>query len=278
MLRRRPPDYANNHERWLVSYADFITLLFAFFVVLYATSQADINSYENLSTSILESLEGPIRRAPRAPALSSSPGTSDSDTVAAPAGHQHTATKSTPDIPTADPQIQALAVAIQSVLEDYIATEVVAVGKQATWVELTIPANMVFPSASRVFLNGAIPLVQRIADILKTIPNEVSVESHTASVYIDNGLFPSNWELSSARAAVVVRRLTDMGVAPERLSATGYAGFRPVADNDSFEGQEANQRIIISIKAEAPPNPAAKAIPLIEDATTLEDKRPAPLS
>lgn len=275
--RRRMPEYVDNHERWLVSYADFITLLFAFFVVLYSTSRVSSGSFRAMSDSILDAFELPnqsLATGERGEAARSDLEASDQsrqsgeNALMSPLRRAATGddagdlgaavVESGRDGPTSDPiegadeyavrEVNAIATALEDSIGDLVAPSVTGIRRNPTWVQIDIPSNLVFPAGSRVLLNDAVPLLQRFADILKDLPNEVEVHAHTDNRPLRNGLFESNWELSAARAVTVAKQLAEMGVDPARLAATGYAGYRPVSDNATEEGRAANQRLVLHIR------------------------------
>ena len=252
--RRQMPQHVDNHERWLVSYADFITLLFALFVVMYSTTLANVSSVGVLTTSVLEAFNLPVTIS------STDPDAVDlSDVINA----ELIVEEPTIQIPLRlpfevlgsgepieiPPEIAAIAERVETSLGEFAVADSVGLRRTNLWVEIDVPSERMFPSGSRVFLNTATPILDRIAAALRTIDNPVSVQAHTDDQFIDNGLFVSNWELSTARAAAVVRYFIGAGVAPERLSATGFAGYRPIADNATAEGRRDNQRLVLRIPA-----------------------------
>jgi chemotaxis protein MotB len=260
MARRKPLEPSENHERWLISYADFITLLFAFFVVMYSTSSLTSGDFRVLSDAIV-----------RAFGL---PGVSFSDTRSGTNGVQATPTgvpgkagdaarvplrAAANDRPDSalraekqQPDVEDVRDALRSSLEDLGAADGIGATSDGSVVELTIPANLLYPSGSRALLNDAAPMLARLAAVLAALPNEVVVEGHTDNLPIRNGLFDSNWDLSTARAVAVVRRLEAEGIAPNRLSAVGYGSHRPVADNATEAGRSANRRVVLRIRSALP--------------------------
>jgi chemotaxis protein MotB len=119
------------------------------------------------------------------------------------------------------------------------------VSANSKWVEIKIPTRMLFPSGSQALLSDAVPMLRALAETLREIPNELVVQGHSDNRPIRNGRFPSNWELSSARAAAVARVFEEEGIDPARLSAVGFSSSRPVADNDSEEGRTENRRVVV---------------------------------
>ncbi len=252
--RRRMPEHVDNHERWLVSYADFITLLFALFVVMYSTSQARKGGFGELSDSILEAFNLPITVV----SLDQQP-----EDIADLIEARDDVTEPSVLIPlrplpdelgtegpeAADADVDTVASAFEASVGELAIADDVRIRRTDLFVEIDIPASMIFPSGSRVLLNDAVPLLESLAAGLAAIPNKVGVQVHTDSQFIDNGLFESNWELTTSRAAVVARALVGLGVDPARISATGFAEFRPVANNETEEGRALNRRIVMRIPA-----------------------------
>ena len=262
--RRRQLDYSDNHERWLISYADFITLLFAFFVVMYSISTAREGSYAVLSDSIVRALNAPFLALQRqssggvpmpeawsaeAPGADASqamipfkPELLDAAPSAAASGDAAAESRG---------EIDRLAGAVENRVSDFIDDELIEVERNDYWLEIEIKAQLLFASGSGVLLSDAVPVLEDFATVLRDVPNLVNVEGFTDNVPIRNGRFPSNWELSAARAATVVRLFEENGVAPERLSATGYGEHRPIAANDTPEGRARNRRVVLVVMSSA---------------------------
>lgn len=263
MRRRKLPELTDNHERWLISYADFITLLFAFFVVMYSTSAVNRNSFGALSDSIVRALGLPGIALEVA-----KPG--DTGSAAIPLGLPNREADEARRVPLLAAANDALAEAadagqplqgagevqpdagvdqaLQSSLGDLIAPDRLALSVDSQWLEIRLPASVLFPSGSRALLSDALPLLDRLGEALAELPNEVIVQGHTDNEPIRNGLFPSNWELSTARAAAVVRVLEEAGIDGSRLSAQGYGSTRPISDNDSDEGRSENRRVMLLVR------------------------------
>lgn len=260
MARRKPPESIDNHERWLVSYADFITLLFAFFVVMYSTSAVNVGDFRVLSDSIVQAFGLPgVSYDPSRPdgdgTLSSRLGIPMAREIDEPtgiplksAGNTDELTASAGDVSSTE-EIAGVEMALQSSVGDLIAPDRFAVTGNDKWLEIKIPARMLFPSGSRSLLASSIPMLQRLADTLIGLPNEVVVQGHTDDQPIRNGQFPSNWELSTSRAAAVARVFEEEGVDPSRLSAVGFGPNRPIADNASEEGQAENRRVVVLVRS-----------------------------
>jgi chemotaxis protein MotB len=128
-----------------------------------------------------------------------------------------------------------------------IATGQVRVRRTDTWVEVDISTDLLFGSGSALLSSTAVKALQGLADSLKPFPNPLRVEGHTDDLPISTAAFPSNWELSAARAASVVHLFMDRGVSPDRLSVMGFGPYRPIAPNDSASGRNANRRVEVVI-------------------------------
>lgn len=266
MSRRKKHAAHANHERWLVSYADFITLLFAFFVVMFASSQVDkrkvgkialavqvafqqLGIFDTSNTHMSLSMTEPmpfsevqmVENSIRTEALGR--------VVAPPGGQPVTASSSM----TADN--------IRRELEKALAPEIKAqaVVIHATREGLVVSLREVgfFDSGSATLKPNAEPAIAKIAAILKPRRDAVRIEGHTDNVPIHNSQFKSNWELSTARATEIIDLfITRYGISPDRLSAAGYAEFHPVVSNATAEGRAMNRRVDLVVL-----NPVAPVAP-----------------
>ena len=267
MRRRRLPESNDNHERWLVSYADFITLLFAFFVVMYSISTVSNGSYRVLSDSIVKAFNTP--RLSLDPVQIGEPVRSSVRMIEAvdEVSAEPVFIPFRPDIirrdgdgdgdgdrgsgASLDPGgLNEIAGVVEQRTEKLIENRMVAVRRSDDWVEIQIQATLLFPSGSRVLLSGAVPILLEFADILRRVPNAVNVEGYTDNRAIRNAQFSSNWDLSAARAASVVRLFEANGVDPGRLSATGHGENHPIADNGTQEGRAANRRVVLVVMSD----------------------------
>ncbi|PHS26624.1 MAG: flagellar motor protein MotD [Methylophaga sp.] len=241
--RRKKQEEYINHERWLVSYADFITLLFAFFVVMYSISSVNISKYRVLSDT-LES-------------VFSSPGSTDPiqleehDTTAPPVITPINLIELPPTPPPVSEKIirtiNDLAQQFNSTFAEKIENEDISIKQGNNWLELEIKSSALFYSGESRLERTAIPIIAKAAEILKTSSNPVQVEGFTDNQPISTPRFPSNWELSAARAASVVHLLNRYGVSPNRMSAIGYGQFKPIADNTTESGRQKNRRIVLVV-------------------------------
>ena len=234
MIRRDPIQTRIHHERWLVSYSDFITLLFAFFVVMYSVSQINETKYRTLSETLGDTFS---RKRPQKT-------TDVADNTQLAAGVA---------------ALQDVSQVLQKSFTGLLDSGQLTLSGNEQWVELAIDAELIFASSSAVPSDAAIKLFADIADILAPIENAVAVSGHTDNIPIDNASFRNNWELSAARAVSVVNLLAFGGVQPQRLSAIGYGEYHPVADNATAQGRAANRRVVLRVAKEVAP--ASKVVP-----------------
>jgi chemotaxis protein MotB len=255
MARKPKHEEHENHERWLVSYADFITLLFAFFVVMYSISSVNEGKYRVLSSALVTAFSHPQKTiAPiqygtplRSPILQHESLFKDDDfkgmnTVDRPGvDHQIVPT------PQEMADMQKIADEISYLLKDLIDKQIITVTKTNLGVEIEIKSKILFASGVAVLSSQAISPLRKIAAVLGKTSNDINVEGYTDNVPISNEYFPSNWELSAARAASVVRLFAQSGIDPNRLKAIGFAEHKPVADNSTEAGRSKNRRVAILV-------------------------------
>lgn len=240
MARRRNHEEHENHERWLVSYADFITLLFAFFVVMYSISSLNEGKYKVLSDSLVGVFSEPERAIKPIPIGDERPRTTEPDRSMSEDNPSSTSATAT------DP-LQEIAESVRGAFGDLISSEQLTVRGNELWIEIELNSSLLFPSGDAVPNELAFTLIDKVAKILAPYENPVHVEGFTDNLPISTAQFPSNWELSTARAASIVRMLAMDGVNPGRLAAVGYGEFQPVADNASAEGRARNRRVVLVI-------------------------------
>lgn len=237
-MRRHRHEEHENHERWLVSYADFITLLFAFFVVMYSISSVNEGKYKVLSDTLEGAFNQPQRSVDPIQIGDQLPrGLTRENNDASGAGTPDSGSDALADITTA----------MQSAFGELIQAGELEVRGNELWVEIELSSGLLFPSGDALPLDAAFDLVERIAAILKPYDNPVHVEGFTDNLPMRSGRYPTNWELSAARAATVVRMLSNGGVNPDRLAAVGYGEFRPIADNNTAAGRRANRRVVLLV-------------------------------
>ncbi len=249
--RRREEDDPENHERWLVSYADFITLLFAFFVVMYGISSINEGKYRVMSDSIVYAFRADPGTAPGAAV---SQRAADTIQIPMPIRRVQPKVKSDDTQSMKKEHLRNLARDLNQALAPLMAQGKVRVSEGAFGLTVDISASALFaPGEARLDL-GAVRALGTVGRVLAAADFPVVVEGHTDNIPISTPQFPSNWELSAARAASVVRLFIDTGMDPRRLTATGYADQRPVADNATGEGRQSNRRVAITIESRLPDN------------------------
>ena len=250
MSRRNKKKAHANHERWLVSYADFITLLFAFFVVLYASSQAD----QKKAAQVAASIKGAFQQlgvftgsAPSDIGIPGSPGILNPNLTDAPLKVVKVASASEKDHGAAagfGVDVDALRRQLETALGDEIRQHEVQMRVTPEGLVVSLREVGFFNSGDAELLDNGHATLTRIATILGGRGFEIRVEGHTDNVPVHNSRFKSNWELSTARATTVVSLLIERhGFDPSLISAAGYSEYRPLADNDTSQGRAANRRI-----------------------------------
>jgi chemotaxis protein MotB len=235
--RRNRANETANHDRWLVSYADFVTLLFAFFVVMYAISSVNESKYQEVSQSLESAF---LEKKPQVNVLQEAmPMQERADRLSPIKVDENWVADSR--------QLQQASDQLTQLLDEQISDDLVTVNKGNSWIELQMNSELLFLSGSADLATDSLPVLKKVAEVLKPLPNQIHVEGHTDNLPIDTSQFPSNWELSSARATTVVRDLIKNGIDPPRLSAIGYSEFHPVADNKTEEGRFKNRRVVLLI-------------------------------
>lgn len=261
MPRRRPTELHVNHERWLVSYADFITLLFAFFVVMYSISQVNESKYRVLSDTLMEAFEparavqpiqvGQPSRSPSASAIDIR-GDDRGDT-------EHPMMGESGGLAGEEGlgELGELAERISERFSDLIGDDLLEVYANEYWLQVELRDSILFESGSAELSGQARDIFAEMARLLAEYDNPIQVEGHTDNQPIRNLRYPSNWELSAARASAIVKLLSGAGVSAQRLSAVGYGEHQPSADNDTPQGRAQNRRVALMIAREAIQRPSA---------------------
>lgn len=253
MARKKKAQEHENHERWLVSYADFITLLFAFFVVMYSISSVNEGKYRILSETLESVFTEPTRSLE--PIQVGEISYSEGSKTAAPAepdmpDYQIDVPDITRNAEISEDTIRTIndiSQQLNAALSDMIDREDVSIKQGDDWLELEIKSNVLFHSGEARLARDAIPVIGQVADILGTSANPIQVEGFTDNQPINTPRFPSNWELSAARAASVVHLLDRYGIEPDRMSAIGYGEYKPIADNATEDGRQKNRRVVLVV-------------------------------
>ncbi len=244
MARKRYEEDSDSHDRWLVSYADFITLLFAFFVVMYALSSINEGKYRILSNSLLNAF-GRVQTAPiqhEAPPPPSS----------LPRGLPPVKQRNSEALRREKEKLTGVARDILKVLAPLVEQGKVRVTQTTRGVNVEINASVLFAQGDAHLSDGSAQALRAVAAVLKEDDHAIRVEGHTDSVPIRNATFPSNWELSAVRASSVIRLFVDSGVAEHRLTAVGHGQTRPVGPNDTAEGRLRNRRVSVMVLSNLP--------------------------
>ncbi len=277
MARKKKHEEHVNAEAWAIPYGDLVTLLFALFTVMYAMSSVNEGKFRVLSDSLIAAFRGapksmhPInigekeagkggnkRLAAIAPTTliklpENAAAASDEPVRHARAVNVKNPAEMVPGV------LVRLEHQVQDALKGLIDAKLVTVRRQSLWLEVEINTDILFPSGSDAFSPAAMPVLKKLADVLKPFPNPIRVEGHTDDRPIHTAAFPSNWELSAARAASVVHEFTRDGVDPLRLEIVGFGQYHPIESNKTAAGRNANRRVSILILEESPHGDALTA-------------------
>ena len=276
MGRRKAQHEHENHERWLVSYADFITLLFAFFVVMYSISSVNEGKYKVLSKTLVAAFTGQPSRAMPVEAA---------DGVGGPPRLVQL-----PPLPTAGEQSagarrahDALRQRLAQIAHDLAERLSRQVGEGQVQVRLTpqgvvidIHDNVLFASGSAQLGGGAQQVLSQVSGVLARLPYQFQVNGYTDDKPIHNAEFASNWELSTMRALSVLNMLVGQGVAPQQLVAAGYGQYHPVDSNATPEGRAANRRVSIVIVSPDQPTGSVRGTVIAPPGASASAAPPAP--
>lgn len=245
MARKKYHEEPENHERWLVSYADFITLLFAFFVVMYAISSLNEGKYRVLSNSLTGAFGKVMTVNPKP--------------VDAPVEQKIkldplplVKNRISEGLRKERAQMTTMAKDILTVLEPLVREGKVRVTQTSRGITIEINASLLFAPGDARLNVDSIQALKAIAGVLKIDTHAIQVEGHTDNLPIKNSIFPSNWELSAVRASTVARLLTENGVDENRVTAVGQGAKLPVSDNETPEGRARNRRVSVTILAVLP--------------------------
>ena len=281
MARRKKHEEHGNHEAWAIPYADLMTLLLAFFVVMYAISTVNEGKYRVQSDALTAAFGGaprtinpvqvgnhqlqgsdhdrpsPIqsgaRHGPSAPSPAPNP-----TLLPALASHMRTGVpmdvSDRATVQRAQRQLGNIATQLEKTLAPLVDARLITVRRAELWLEVEINSDILFDTGSAALDASAREVLSRLAGVLREAPNPVRVEGYTDDRPINTVQFPSNWELSAARAASVVHLFAGNGVDPARLAMVGYGEHRPRAENLTEEGRNRNRRVVLIVLAT--PDPA----------------------
>jgi len=253
--RRHKHEEHGNHEAWAIPYGDLVTLLLAFFVVMYAISSVNEGKYRVLSDSLVAAFRGSPRTMKPVQVGEKQVGSgADIEMTIVQQAMLEGQPRSLLRAPVGN-HVEAAAMAMRRMAEEVgtalaplVDANLIAVRRHSYGVEVEIRTDILFPSGSAALAPGALPVLEEVAATLKPLPNAIRVEGHTDNVPIrGRPLYPSNWELSAARAASVVHLFTQEGMAPARLSVAAFGEQRPAESNETPEGRNANRRVLIVV-------------------------------
>jgi chemotaxis protein MotB len=279
MARRHQHEEHTNHEAWAIPYGDLITLLLAFFVVMYAVSSVNEGKYRVLSDSLNAAFRGtphtlePIQVGEKSRGsgadiqmsivqqsmlqgqprqmLEAIPLAKAGMQIASHGDEEEGEGKGKSAEPGGDgnatPELESVAREVEQAMASLIEENLIVVRRHGLWVEVEIRTDILFPSGVATLSPEAVKVLQQLAEVLKPFPNAIRVEGHTDNRPISTRSFPSNWELSAARAASVVHLFMQAGVDPARLAVIGLGEYRPSQSNGTREGRNANRRVLLVI-------------------------------
>ncbi len=236
---------AENHERWLITYADLITLLLVFFIVLYAGSQEDSHKFAILAQGLRSAFNN---------AADNGGGRTSPVFTGTGSTNQAGSSQELSDF-------ESITAILQRVAQENGLQGRIGLKLEPDKITISLTSDLLFDSGSATLRSSADPVLAAVATALKDKPNQIRVEGHTDNIPINTSDFNSNWELSAARATAVLRRLVEGdGMSPERLFAAAFSDTHPVADNTTAQGRAENRRAdIVVLYNPAPAAPAAPA-------------------
>jgi chemotaxis protein MotB len=247
VARRRKPEQHANHDRWLVSYADFITLLFAFFVVMFASAEADRGKAARVSESVRKALdEGQVASVLSGILGGAGDNKGKGKAMMMGPGETQGLPKESP--PATPPNLAGSLDALRGALKTEIEKGQLQITLEHRGLVVSLREASFFASGNDVVYPGTYSSIEKIAQVIRQLPNLVRVEGHTDSVPIHNSRFRSNWELSAARGIATLDLLTTrFGVPPERMAVAGYAETVPLESNETEEGRAHNRRVDVVV-------------------------------
>lgn len=248
-MRQQRSDIFNDEQsvdRWLISYADFMTLLFAFFVVMYSISQLNENKYKILSESLTKAFDTPQTSSQPIQIGEVSQGLANQQTSSEELSNEPEETLEETNFASKE-EFSKLQDGLRKSLKDLIKQGVAEITSDEDWININLRSGLLFPVGSDELNVNATPLLEEVVGHLNSNTQLIMVHGHTDNIPINTPRFPSNWELSSARAVAVVRNLQRLSVNPPRMSVKGHGEYQPVAPNDTAENRAKNRRVVISI-------------------------------
>ncbi|SFQ07754.1 flagellar motor protein MotS [Salibacterium halotolerans] len=240
-MKRRKKEPEKGSPRWMTTFSDMILLVLVFFVMLFSMSVIDAKKFEAISESfqsraILENLPSMMERE--------QPNQSNADTEDENEASAAESEEQTED----DRELDRLLREVRQYLEEHNLNDQISATRDDRGVVLVLQEQLLFETGEAEILTAAEPFLNKVGTLLQSLPNLVKVEGHTDERPISTFRYPSNWELSSARASSVIRYLTDNHPLPrDQFLAVGYGDTRPIAPNDSEENLRENRRVVVVI-------------------------------
>jgi chemotaxis protein MotB len=275
MARKKKHEEHVNAEAWAIPYGDLVTLLFALFTVMYAMSSVNEGKFRVLSDSMIAAFHGSPKSMQPVNIGDKQPGKggdkplvgitptalmkikdSTRDGNLTPRTLSITQGADSADLPGSLIRMERQ---VQDAMQALIDAKLVTVRRESMWLEIEINTDILFPSGAGEFSPIAEPVLDKLAEVLKPFPNPIRVEGHTDDRPIHTAAFPSNWELSAARAASVVHQFTKQGIDPLRLEIVGFGEFHPRQPNVSPDGRNANRRVAVLVLEAVAPGEATTA-------------------
>jgi chemotaxis protein MotB len=294
MSRKKKHEEHANHEAWAIPYADLLTLLLAFFVVMYAISSRDAGKYRIMADAMVTAFGGTPRTISQVQVGNQQVHGAQNDAASAIDARSMTGSRAndpaqlsavaaqmrqpisfrdTASLEQASRQLKTISERISKALAPLIDSGMITVRRTELWIEVEINSDILFTPASARLDPDARTTLGTLAGVLADVPNAMRVEGHTDSMPIATAQYPSNWELSAARAASVVHLFSQNGIVPTRLAMVGYGEFRPREDNVDSAGRNRNRRVMVVILADS----ASQLDPLTEQLlSATEAAAPAP--
>lgn len=231
-------DNSADMDRWIISYADFITLLFAFFLVMYAMSSINQEKYEEVSVAlsdvftrgseVLTGEQTEFTGVTAGELLSSDLGAVEDKTI----------TK------VGEPVLSELQEKLLVAFDHYLVTDDVSIASDSHWIKIEVGSHLLFESGSISLAVSSDEILESLSVILKQTNGYLLIEGHTDNAPIDSGVLASNWELSALRSANIARILVWHGVLPDKIAVSGYSEYRPLYSNLTAEGRRKNRRVV----------------------------------
>lgn len=249
-----------SHDRWMITYADLITLLLIFFIMLYAMSRLDENKYEDITSSlqttfqnsnhILDGNEGVTGDKPSYEYQDKNPNANQAeDNNNESTSDESTETAHEEAFRAQERELQELLSQIEGYIEKHDLTDMIFVEDKPQGISITLSERFLFRSGDAALMDGAAPVLHQLASLFKDLDMNISIEGHTDNTpVINSSTYQDNWELSGARALSVLRYFMDEeGLDPDEFQYAGYADTRPAEDNSTEEGKQKNRRVEITV-------------------------------